>query len=364
MMGGWGAGAEFWTDTHVIDLTGSEHKSWDIAIPFDEVSKKFMPFVTQSYAGWLSLPFDDYKTPRGMNTKEQWIGVKNVIVEILESGHDVLVACEGGHGRSGLFCSIVGYMLNIEKDKTWENPIEKLRTIHCELALDTHEQELFVFNILGLDNKVLTPSISRVKEYAGETCPICGKNTYFLREQGMCMPCKVAYEDTAPEKDHILAKDIGVMNLGHKCTDKKCIGIWKASKCGHITHNMVVNDGLCKICFDAEFSGKKLFDKLPEFGKCAICYKESEYAEVFGICYECADKVKSSSTASWIHDSLTDAYTDIPHPCSDVCQGIVIADACGHVVHDNHIVNGLCDQCQNVRTTLDRVGVEDEREDR
>src|ERR1044072_1716955 len=153
-IGGWNNEATFDSNTYVIDLTGNEHKYWDIPIAYDEGSKAFLPFIMKAYAGWLSLPFPDYGTPKGMNTLEQWVGISETIRNILKQGNDVLVACLGGHGRSGLFISIVGYILNINHDKSWSSPVEKVRKIHCYEAVETIAQEQFVYKVLGLRIKI------------------------------------------------------------------------------------------------------------------------------------------------------------------------------------------------------------------
>ena len=153
-IGGWSHDARFDWNTHIIDLTGTEHKLYDVAQAFDPVSEQFLQFTGRDYAGWLSLPFPDFKTPPGLTTREQWEGIATVIQGILKSGRDVLVACHGGHGRSGLFCAIIGYLLARNTDRSWASPVEKIRKVHCLLAVETLAQEEFVYKILNLDIKI------------------------------------------------------------------------------------------------------------------------------------------------------------------------------------------------------------------
>lgn len=367
-IGGWNMGAHFDWNTHIIDLTGSEHKFNDSPQAFDEVSAEFLPFVAQSYAGWLSLPFPDYGTPKNLKTFLQWKGITDVIQKILASGKDVLVACHGGHGRSGLFVSIVGYILHNGNDG-WDSPVTKVRTIHCLEAVETFNQEQYVYDILGLD---LTPDPSMyttVSQYPVSEwekkyipCPICKTSSMYVGDYGMCLGCEKEYSVIAPERDNLTLTDIDNRGLvEHTCDDPKCMGIWKAAVCKHTTHNMIVYDGFCEICYkdledQKEFAEKKLAEKGDEWedqegDKCAICDKDTEYANRYGICYEHATDIITNELASQVHNSFTDPYVAIPHRCqADVqCVGIMIADVCRHVVHNREVEDGLCPDCLKER---------------
>lgn len=152
-IGGWNQGASFDWNFHVIDLTGNEHKYWEVPFAFDKSSEDFLQIIGTSYKGWLSLPFPDFKTPQNIRTPEQWYGIAEKIRSILAEGTDVLVACHGGHGRSGLFCAIVGYILTSGTDG-WDSPVEKVRELHCSSTVETLEQEKFVYQMLGLNIQI------------------------------------------------------------------------------------------------------------------------------------------------------------------------------------------------------------------
>lgn len=357
-IGGWNMDATFNWNTHVIDLTGSEHKYWDIPYAYDAESQKFLQFTGNSYAGWLSLPFPDFSTPPHITTRAQWEGIANNIRNLLKSGRDVLVACHGGHGRSGLFCSIVGYILAVNTDRSWASPVEKIRKIHCQDAVETLSQERFVYAVLGL-NIQITRSYEVAKNpkaYAFENCPICGIQTMYVGQYGMCLGCKAKYETQAPARADLTVADIQHKGMvDHACSNDKCVGIWKAQKCGHVVHDQIVYDGWCQHCWDefaddTAYAEKKLSEHpeldAVELQPCAICQRESGYGARYGVCYDCQKDVVEAEQADFVHNTITDPYKAVPHYCDSVaCVGIVIADQCKHVVHNLEVEDGLCPEC-------------------
>lgn len=381
-IGGWNNGASFDWNTHVIDLTGMEHKYWDIPIAYDEASKGFLPFLMQAYAGWLSLPFPDYGTPTGLKTLAQWQGIAKTIAGIMDEGHNVLVACHGGHGRSGLFCAIVGYILNIADDPTWASPVEKIRKIHCDEAIETYAQEKFVYDILGLRIKprhyydddmywygrttgTYTGTTESGREFSynvGSTfknCPLCGTQSLYVDEYGMCMTCRNAFEATnsVPEREDLTLEDIKDKGLvTHSCDDERCVGIWKASKCGHTVHNQLIYEGYCEACYKkyedeiqwAEEQVKNLEDGEP----CAMCGKVTPASNNYGVCFECSSKLVQGNLVTDVHCSITDPYKFISHSHCDnehSCVGVIRADVCQHVVHNREVEKGLCPSCFEVK---------------
>lgn len=334
-IGGWTNEARVTQNMHVIDLTGMEHKFYGIASAMDSVSQEFLQY-TNTCAGWLSLPFPDYGTPHNLTTLEQWQGVANVIRKILQNGNDVLVACGGGHGRSGLFCSIVGYILGLSTNPEWANPVDYIRKIHCDQSVETFAQEKFVFNILGLEMPIQT-SYSTWGTLS--ICPLCGAESIFAQPYGMCKSCSEKWEKHAPIKDDLTLDDID-HPIEHLCGDKKCMGIYKARACGHVVHNRIVYDGLCEQCYNED-----VHDQI-----CVNCGKDSAYAAKAGICYDCTNQLANSKQVDFVHNTLTDGYRAVPHTCNaTLCNGIVIADICSHVVHNHNVVDGLCEHCQEVK---------------
>jgi hypothetical protein len=345
MIGGWTMGAFFDTNTHVIDLTGTEHKWADIPLAFDSMSEEFLQFSAPRYAGWLSLPFPDYKTPNNIRTYEQWHGIATTIKKILKQKHDVLVACHGGHGRSGLFCAIVGYILGINSDRSWSSPVEKIRKLHCQAAVETLAQEQFVYDILGLNIKVQTV-VKIPKTTTHKACPICGTVSFFVNSIGMCLDCEKKFKNV-PKRHDLTLKDIEKKGaIKHECDDDKCMGIWTADVCGHTVHNKIIYEGLCEECWERSYANS--LDEPTEYtGKCVICENDhSWYANEYGVCYECSQKIVDSDTIDFVHNTITDPYRAVAHHCDDVgCVGVVVADICGHVLHNQEVEHGLCPHC-------------------
>jgi len=346
-IGGWNNGAEVTNKMHVIDLTGKEHIYYEIAVAMDDVSKAFLKY-TSKCRGWLSMPFPDYGTP-DIKTHEQWVGIAGEIKKILKKGTHVLVACTGGHGRSGLFCAIVGNILNKGKDG-WDNPVQKIRDLHCSSAVETQAQEQFVYNMLKL-SLPLTKVYSTAASKNLMICPICGVSSVYVQDWGMCMGCKNKYSPVAPVVHDLTIHDID-NPIEHKCDSKNCIGIYKADVCGHVVHDMIVSDGLCEICsWTSAQTGKKeekpVITDSNEFGECAMCGRKSYYGKSYGICYDCSEELKQAGAVDSIHNSITDPYRAVSHKCeaSVTCTGIVSADVCKHVVHNLEVEDGLCEEC-------------------
>jgi hypothetical protein len=352
-IGGWNQEASFTPKTHVIDLTGNEKKYWDIATPHDPVSEQFIQFTRQPYAGWLELPFPDYGIPKSVVTLEQWTGYAMVIREILQRGNDVLVACHGGHGRSGLFCSIVGYILGHETNPDWRSPVEHVRKIHCAEAVETLEQERFVYSVLGLRIEIkrvyhasTDPFDNLPTVTAVMACPICGVQSAFTPTHGMCMGCTQKYNGKAPIRTDLSLLDIKERGfVEHKCSNPKCIGIWQASVCGHVVHDMIVYEGYCSFC--ATQNEKEHKHNVEPGEGCAICLDVTSYSRDFGVCYECAEYLSTHGEVDEVHNSITDPYRAVVHTCDDeiLCVGVLIADVCKHVIHDREVEDGLCPKC-------------------
>lgn len=347
-IGGWNQEAYFDSNFHVIDLTGAEHKFVFQAEAFDDISQKFMPFMNKAYAGWLSLPFPDYGVPRNISTYEQWEGIALTIQEILRNGTDVLVACHGGHGRSGLFCAIVGYILGHATNKEWANPVVHIRKIHCDSAVETLEQEKFVYNVLGLRIQISrTYQTDKSWNKPLKTCSLCGTNSAFTDTYGMCHGCMTKFQNIAPKRHDLTVADIKDKGkVAHDCDNEHCMGIWKADICNHVTHNMIVYEGLCAVCYARaeKLSHTEVKAKTDEV--CAICGDETAYSGRFGVCYECAEYVATHGEADMVHNSITDPYKSVVHTCTnDGCVGVMIADICGHVIHDREVEDGLCPEC-------------------
>lgn len=147
--GGWSRGANS-EDVAVIDLTGTE--PLDVENPFkarNEAAQVVFKNVIQSAAAqrelpWLAFKIQDFGTP---NVKRAtWVALANAIRSLMEQGESVLLACNGGHGRTGTAASILCYLLNPDVG----DPVTYLRSVYCTHAVETRAQHLYVNQMCNL----------------------------------------------------------------------------------------------------------------------------------------------------------------------------------------------------------------------
>lgn len=96
------------------------------------------------YGPWLALPIPDFGVPKWH--REVWNALARDIAWILGSGTSVLVACTGGHGRTGLAVSILSHLFSV----TNGCPITWLRDRYCDGAVETERQARYIYDVLGL----------------------------------------------------------------------------------------------------------------------------------------------------------------------------------------------------------------------
>jgi len=129
-IGGWSRGADHPDDMTVFDLTGG--------IP------------PKGHMGdYYQLKITDFDTP--LWSMFFWESLAMTIYDELSRGN-VLIACTGGHGRSGLFASIIAYMMRgkryitiPDRDVLDSDPLAWVRLLHCHQAVETLSQELCVY---------------------------------------------------------------------------------------------------------------------------------------------------------------------------------------------------------------------------
>lgn len=177
-MGGWSRGAKPKEGWAIIDLTGNERPAKskieainDAAhVSFEEVLKASQ----MKFGPWLALPITDYDVPPW--GKRVWAALAGDVAKMLNGGTDILMCCQGGHGRTGLAASILLYILRPDLcvDK---HPIEVVREVHCNLAVENNKQIDYVCDILaefGLsgekgDHIQASKSFSIPTSYSGPT---------------------------------------------------------------------------------------------------------------------------------------------------------------------------------------------------
>jgi protein-tyrosine phosphatase len=137
--GGWTRGAVPSEGMVVIDLDGMYY---DNRIQANSAAQALFQNVLSDNPV-IYMPIKDFSVPAW--SASYWAKIALDIDAILSSGKDVLVCCVGGHGRTGLFVSILAGLFVPEAADT---PIEWLRTIYCDSAVETRSQEQYVRRIL------------------------------------------------------------------------------------------------------------------------------------------------------------------------------------------------------------------------
>lgn len=132
-----------------IDLVG-DHKTGVQALN-DSASKAFAQTIAagdiavKKILPLLSFPMPDFSVPK--YKADVWEAVADEINTLASDGTKVLAACQGGHGRTGIFVSIVCALLC---PSVHDEPVQYIRKIYCEKAVETRAQHEYVHEILGL----------------------------------------------------------------------------------------------------------------------------------------------------------------------------------------------------------------------
>ena len=152
--GGKSRGADYRKDNlMVIDLTGSTYDISSDIEAINQIASAGFPTLMQSLykpeqskTGILHFYIPDMKIPR-FHTK-YWDFLVKDVQNLLLGGKDVLIMCQGGHGRTGIAVSIVAH--KIAPHLTKNDPITWLRKIYCEKVVETQEQIQYVYDVLEL----------------------------------------------------------------------------------------------------------------------------------------------------------------------------------------------------------------------
>jgi len=101
---------------------------------------------------WVSLPLEDMRAPKLPRTFwDELLADLQEEAAKSEDGLDVLVVCQGGHGRTGVVLSILQGLLHPDDP----NPIATVRANYCNKAVETKEQAEYIIDILGLTDDCL-----------------------------------------------------------------------------------------------------------------------------------------------------------------------------------------------------------------
>ena len=300
-VGGWSKDPEVMPGMAIIDLTGNHTFAADVKGTgvFAEFADLFIPPTDILY-----FPLKDYAVPK--YTLSEWTRLAATIIDVLKFGKDVLMCCEGGHGRTGMAISIMGslmadwgYFTSPDEVEEWKSPVKHVREIYCTNAVDTEAQENYVYRILGLDlkadpedykvastgagwqtgaiwkdgawvqpnqvGKVLTgvndPFIDANTNNKVMDCPFCHtKDSPEAYKYGMCAQCQKEYGEEIEKKakEREIDPEIVILDCFLAECQGECDGIIKAT-CGHVVHDQPGSFGLkCDHCHNMSVKLKHL----------------------------------------------------------------------------------------------------------
>ena len=135
----------------LIDLTSAKSaQSMCKAMETTSKNELVLKFVKDwGSADYLNIPIIDGSAPA--YPRKFWEQLFDMI-KLLDK--NVLIVCQGGHGRTGTVLSI---LLGLFCDVT--DPVQKCREIYCEDAVETNAQLDYVEEITGLKTKCTARAI-------------------------------------------------------------------------------------------------------------------------------------------------------------------------------------------------------------
>ena len=133
-------------DSFLIDVGSGMNEREDYTL-FGNVE------IPQESFDGIAIEWRDMSLPNLSRTT--WL---SIVSEIRRLNKDVIVACVGGHGRTGTTLAILaGLMLDID------DPISFIRSSYCNKAVETKKQSEYVCKITGKSTEV------KIQEFMGFT---------------------------------------------------------------------------------------------------------------------------------------------------------------------------------------------------
>ncbi len=149
--GGFAKGAKIVQGMAVVDLAMMADER-DLANIFavnkeaeTAFSRTIKPERTNSPILTMFIP--DYAAPSW--GREVWTDLAADLMDLMNNGTDILVACMGGHGRTGMAVAILAGLMR--PDIIGDDPLTWIRSVYCWEAVETLEQERYIFTILEFD---------------------------------------------------------------------------------------------------------------------------------------------------------------------------------------------------------------------
>ena len=212
--GGWTRGAQPAPGWAVIDLS-DEYARRNLGnrplAPANGAAQTAFAFTLRSnpaHSGpWLDAYIRDFDTPRW--PLAVWDDLAIDIGLLLEKGTNVLVACDGGHGRTGLVLAILlAKLAELGVIDPIENPVQWLRENYCPEIIETEAQMEYVARVLGVElenepnwDEFDSPCKELVPHYRCESCwgdleqpcTLCGGLCCAYCEGNVCLECQENY---------------------------------------------------------------------------------------------------------------------------------------------------------------------------
>ena len=111
---------------------------------------------------FIEIDWPDQGIPE--NTDEL-IWTAGVVAQLVFQGLKVEFGCMGGHGRTGTFAAMLSILyskLHGEKQMTWAEAVDRVRDTYCDKAVESFNQEWFLYELSPDDNPPVNP---RPKKY-------------------------------------------------------------------------------------------------------------------------------------------------------------------------------------------------------
>ena len=151
--GGWAKNCDLWPGMGVIDLANNFP-------PIVKISGFDMPLTSNFSCSYrIAIEWKDYSAPKEL-TKEFWLALVRELRENLVRLNlkNMLVCCQGGHGRTGSCLSILAGLMGA----TATDPVAFIRENYCKKAVESNSQLDYIEEVTGIEVKA-----EPAKGYAG-----------------------------------------------------------------------------------------------------------------------------------------------------------------------------------------------------
>ena len=148
--GGFSRGATIKSGMAVVDLAMmADERDVDNIFPLNDAAKIAFKRTIQperTNTPILNMYIRDYAAPSW--GRDVWVDLAADLMEMMDAGRDVLVACMGGHGRTGMAVAILAGLMR--PDIIGDDPLTWIRTVYCWECVETVDQERYIFEMLDI----------------------------------------------------------------------------------------------------------------------------------------------------------------------------------------------------------------------